>query len=439
LRRLDLLDAPEFLSKERAMTQTKNQTMNSTNMTEVAIIGAGPYGLSIAAHLAGGGIPFRIFGNPMTAWSDQMPKGMRLKSEGFASNLSDPDSSFTLGHFCKQEGLPYQNVGLPVPLETFVAYGLAFQKKFVRNLENKTVVSIQPTEGGFELGLGNGETALARRVIVAVGITQFATVPAALSSFSKDLVTHSCAHSDLQNFKGREVAVAGAGASALDIAALLNRAGAKVQLIARASKIRFHSPPGPRSLMKRITKPTTGIGMGTDHYFYVTTPHLFRWLPEKLRLNRMRNTLGPAPGWFVRDECVGKFPMHLNANITGALAKDSRITLQIEDGQRKQTLEFDHVIAATGYKVDLERLTMLGSDLRQKLRYTQKSPLLSAYFESSVPGLYFVGVASADTFGPVMRFAYGARYTANRITRHIAKVAHRSAVVESRVVEIQTS
>ena len=60
-------------------------------MIETAIVGAGPYGLSIAAHFRSRGIPFRIFGRPMDSWLAHMPKGMMLKSDGFASNIYDPD------------------------------------------------------------------------------------------------------------------------------------------------------------------------------------------------------------------------------------------------------------------------------------------------------------------------------------------------------------
>src|SRR5580704_12695153 len=94
----------------------------------VAIIGAGPYGLSIAAHLKACGVDFRIFGSPMHTWTTQMPEGMRLKSEGFASSLYAPDSAFTLRDYCREQCIPYADLGLPVPLETFVAYGLRFQK-----------------------------------------------------------------------------------------------------------------------------------------------------------------------------------------------------------------------------------------------------------------------------------------------------------------------
>lgn len=409
------------------------------NKCEVAIVGAGPYGLSIASFLAARGVRFRVFGQPMIAWSHQMPKGMRLKSEGFASSLADPKDEFTLAEYCKQEGVPYQDMHRPVPLETFVNYGLAFQKKFVPNLETTLVESIRPVTGGFELRLADGELVFARKVIMAVGITKFAHLPSVFSGITTDLVSHSSAHSDLERFKGREVAVVGAGASALDLAALLRQAGASVQVIARSSAVHFHNPPGPPSLRDRLFHPATGIGTGIDKCFYVTVPHIFRWLPEKLRLDRMHKTLGPAPGWFVRDEVVGKVPIHLNTNVTRAWVENDQVNLELTDGNQSQVLRFEHVIAATGYQVDVERLSILSPELRRNIRLTEKSPLLSAHFESSVKGLYFVGVAAANTFGPVMRFAFGARYTARRLSKHLVTALSRSTVVDEKSSDMRVA
>src|ERR1035438_10793829 len=142
-------------------------------MISTAIIGAGPYGLSIAAHFRRRGIPVRIFGRPMDSWLNHMPKGMKLKSDGFASNIYDPENAFTLGQFCAERGIEYADSGVPVTLETFVAYGLAFKERMLPEFEDKQVVSLDRAPEGFVLGLDNGETVTARQVILAVGITHF--------------------------------------------------------------------------------------------------------------------------------------------------------------------------------------------------------------------------------------------------------------------------
>jgi cation diffusion facilitator CzcD-associated flavoprotein CzcO len=191
-----------------------------------------------------------------------MPKGMRLKSEGFASSLYDPGSTFTLANYCRQKGLPYADTGFPVALETFSAYGLKFQERFVPELENKLVISLHRSTTGFRIDLDNGEVVAARQVVIAVGLSYFDYVPPVLAAFSEGLVTHSSRHRNLEHFQGCEVAVVGAGASALDLAALLHQAGALARVVARKPVIRFHDPPeqGQPSLIQRVRTPMTGIG-----------------------------------------------------------------------------------------------------------------------------------------------------------------------------------
>jgi cation diffusion facilitator CzcD-associated flavoprotein CzcO len=394
-------------------------------MTEVAIIGAGPYGLSIAAHLKARGVGFRIFGYPMQTWLAGMPKGMRLKSEGFASSLYDPDGSFTLAHYCRREGIPYADIGLPVRLETFCSYGMAFQQKFAPGVETTSVVSIARSGSGFRIGLAGGEVAEARRVIAAVGLTHFAYVPPVLSGLPAEFVSHSSRHRILDGFRGREVAVIGAGASAVDLAALLHEAGAAAHLVARKSVIRFQNPPQiPLPLWGRMRYPVTGIGHGWEFVFCTRAPRLFRHMPEPFRLKAVRRILGPAPGWFVKEQVVGKVPFHLEATVTGASVQKGRVHLQLTDGAgTRRILEADHVIAATGYRVDLRRLAFLDPDIRAGIQSVEHTPVLSSNFESSVPGLYFAGTCAANTFGPLLRFAFGAGFAARRISRHLARAA----------------
>lgn len=414
--------------------RTEQRSGQSDQTIDIAIVGAGPYGLSIAAHLNANAVPFRIFGSPMSVWATGMPRGMRLKSEGFASSLSDPESKFTLRDYCHQEGIPYSDIGAPVHLETFVAYGRAFQKRFVPNLEDRLVTSLRREGTGFELLLQDGEKVFARRVIIAVGITYFANMPPVLATLHSGLVSHSSAHSDLTAFRGRRIAVVGAGASAIDLAGLLHAAGASVDLIARAPSIRFQDPPRPLSWTERLRNPRTGIGSGLEMLFHAHLPHWFRRLPEGIRLDRVRKILGPAPGWFSKSDVVGRVSFHLGSEIAGAKSEGGGVVLELtdRDGQQKR-VEADHVIAATGYQVDLHRVEFLDPQLRPQIRKTGAAPALSANFQSSVPGLYFVGLSAANSFGPLMRFAFGASFTARRLNRHLARVARRpvSSVSES--------
>ncbi len=392
-------------------------------MVDVAIVGAGPYGLSIAAHLYRTKVKFRIFGTPMQTWREHMPAGMLLKSDGFASSLSDPKSAFTLRHYCAENNLPYADVGIPVPLATFIAYGLEFQKRFVPQLEQTNIRSVQRIDGGFQLRTTQGETLQARKVVIAVGITHFGYLPPFLADLSPQQVTHSLQHSDLTGFRGKRVTVIGAGASAVDIAALLNEVGAEVSLIARRQAIAFQTlAKEPRPLLQRITKPRSGLGPGWRSRLSTDAPLLFRLMPRKFRFLVVRKHLGPAPGWFVRDKVVDRFPLHLGSTLKSVEVENGhvRISFANADGVDQQVLA-DHVIGATGFKVAISKLGFLDESLRQQIVVIEDTPVLSSNFESSVPGLYLVGIASANTFGPLTRFAFGAGFTAKRISSHLLR------------------
>src|SRR5258707_3464994 len=400
---------------------------------DVAIIGAGPYGLSIAAHLKARGVNFRIFGYPMDTWLAHMPKGMRLKSEGFASSLYDPGSTFTLETYCKEKGIRYANIGLPVPLEVFTSYGLEFQRRFVPELEKKFVDSLQRSAESFRIHLEDGKELSARRVVIAVGLTHYQHTPQVLNALPRQLCTNRSKHTILDYFKGREVAVIGGGASALDLAALLHEAGSDVQVVARKPVIRFHDPPDKIefSLLDRLRNPLTGIGPGWKLFWCANAPLLFRQMPKSFRLAKVRQILGPAPCWFTKQAVVGKVTLNTGFNITEARVQNGRVSLRLTDNQGTQkTLITDHVIAATGYIVDLRRLTFIDSNLRSEVAAVVQTPVLSSNFESSVPGLYFVGASGANTFGPLLRFAFGARFTARRLSRHLAKLAGRKPVLD---------
>jgi cation diffusion facilitator CzcD-associated flavoprotein CzcO len=393
----------------------------SLPMADIAIIGAGPYGLSIAAHLRKTRLRYRIFGTPMQSWRQQMPKGMLLKSDGFASSLYDPDSSFTLGHYCAEAGLPYADVGLPVPCETFVSYGMEFQKRFVPTLEETNVRSVKYRSGVFELLTDKGEMVTAAKVVVAAGITHFGYLPPVLAGLTSEFVSHSLQHNDLSRFKGHRVGVIGAGASAVDIAALLNEAGAEVHLVARRSMIAFHElSKEPRPFLERLMAPRSALGLGWKSRLCTDAPLIFHAMPQRVRFRAVQRHLGPAPGWFMREKVVDRFPMHLGARIEGASVQNGHVRLRFTEGEGRSTdLQLDHIIGATGFRVAISRLKFLDEDLRNEIRVVEETPVLSRSFETSVPGLYMVGIASANSFGPLTRFAYGAKFTAKHFFRHI--------------------
>jgi thioredoxin reductase len=387
----------------------------------VAIIGAGPYGLSIAAHLRQHGIPFRIFGTPMRSWTREMPKDMLLKSEGFASNLSDPNGQYTLKQFCVDQGLPYADIGLPTPRATLARYGLAFQAALVPEVEDREVRALDRQGEGFRLELDNGEVVFAGTVVVAVGLAYFQWIPEQLRGLER-FVSHSAAHYDLDGFRGRDVAVIGGGASAVDLAGLLNEAGAHVQLFVRGNRLEIHREgSSSRSLLDRVNAPFSGIGPGWRNLVFTEFPNIYRHFPEETRHRIAMKTVGPAGGWFMRDRVEGRLPIHLGHTIAQAQPMGDRVELRFGTTSGKEHIStFDHVIAATGYRYDLRQIAFLRDALLEQLRSRFGTPILGSDFQSSVPGLHFVGAVSLNSFGPVVRFIYGTRFTARRLAAALA-------------------
>jgi hypothetical protein len=394
-----------------------------SNAVDVAIIGAGPYGLSLAAHLGGGKLSYRIFGTPMSSWRNHMPTRTWLKSDGFASSLYDPGLTFTLGRYCQEQSLPYEDVGLPVPIETFIAYGLAFQKRFVTQLEETEVTSVARTSDGFQLTTEAGEIVRSKRVVVAAGITHFGYIPPMFAGLAKEFLTHSSDHKDVSSFAGRRVAVIGAGASAVDLAGLLHEAGADTHLIARRPAISFHEPSSePRPIAQRVLMPRSGLGLGWRSRLCTDAPLLFYSMPLKLRRRAVQRHLGPAPGWFAKGRFLGRVTSHLGTRMKEVGMRGNAVSLKfIRQDSSDTELQFDHVICATGYKVNLQRLGFLHPALRKQMATADDVPILNRNFESVIPDLYFVGLASSNSFGPLCRFAYGAKFTSKRLARHLAK------------------
>ena len=398
--------------------------MNSS--LDVAIVGAGPYGMSIAAHLKDSDVNWRIFGRPMQTWSEHMPSGMSLKSDGFASNLSDPLGAFTLAHYCNDHKIEYDDRLVPVSLATFVEYGLDFQRRLLPNLDQHDVVRIDRGGDGlsFVLTTSGGETVTARRVVLAIGIRDFAYRPHELESLPPELVSHSSQHKDLDAFKGQSVSILGSGASAVDFAALLSEKGAKVCMISRRKRIEFHDPPSPghRSLRQRLRNPSTGLGPGWKSWAYCNVPQAFRLLPSSRRQRIVQHHLGPAGGWAMKNRLGAEVEILQGVSQWTADREGSRLRIRMNgEGGTTRSHTTSHLIAATGYRADLRRLRFLGDGLRSQIAENQNVPILKANFESSVPGLYFVGLASAGSFGPMMRFAFGSGFTAKRLSAHLQR------------------
>ncbi|MFD5077432.1 FAD-dependent oxidoreductase [Streptomyces sp. NPDC058371] len=395
-------------------------------MHPVAVIGAGPFGLSTAAHLRARGIPVRVFGEPMVSWRDHMPEGMQLKSTPAASNIDAPGRGHTLLDYCDASGTPRLVTDEDIiPVETFIGYGEWFQQRLVPGLERVRVVAVdRGSDGGFELKLDSGELFTARAVVVATGLSGLAHLPPELAGAAGDgptpagPVSHSSQHHDLSRFSGKELLVVGAGQSALETAALAAEAGAQVRVVARGKgAVAFGAPPWQQPRLR----PESPFGRAWSLYALSYYPHPYRYLPPQARHFLVRRILGPLGAWWLRDRFEGKVEVSEVQRIVRAGTSDGRPVLAVQTlGGRTQELAADHLIAATGYRVDIAAMDFLGHELRTQLAVSRGTPRLGAGYRSSVPGLYFTGLPAAASYGPVMRFVCGTEFASPRLADHLA-------------------
>ncbi|NSC24939.1 dimethylaniline monooxygenase, partial [Streptomyces albus subsp. chlorinus] len=396
-------------------------------MYDLVVVGAGPYGLSIASHAAAAGLDLRVLGRPMASWRDHMPRGTYLKSEPAASDLSDPAGTHTLAAYCAEHGVEPAH-GDPLPLDTFTAYGTWFARHAAPPVDERTVTRLAPHPDGFRIETAQGERLLARAVVLAVGVLPFAYRPPVLGGLPAAMVSHSTHHRDLSRFRDQDVTVIGAGQAALETSTLLAEKGARVRVVARTPRLRWDAPPQPhdRGRVATLREPHSPLGPGWPSWVWSRKPHAVRRLPAAARLHIARHAPGPAGAWWLRERFEATVPVLLGHVVTaadrtapgvrrlgGVPGERVRLWLRAENGTA-HTLETDHVLAATGFTPNLSRLRFLDPALRESLRRVPGSdaPWLGPAFESSHPGLFFAGLLTAPTFGPAMRFVHGTSFTA---------------------------
>lgn len=384
-----------------------------------AIVGAGPYGLAVASHLRAAGFETRLFGKVMEFWDSHMPKGMKLRSPLEGSHISDPEGSLSLHRFATELGRQFP---MSLPLEDFVHYGRWFQRRAIPDLDPRNVTQIERTGTGFRMTLDDGDLLDAQNVVIATGIGSFAQVPAAFASLPRELASHASdrINRDLGRFTGRRVLVVGGGQTALESAALLRESGAEVEVLVRQPRIRYLKDHGLLQWLQDLPIHPFGapgkigpIGLN----WLIEHPRLFTLLPRWLQDRMTRRAIRPAgSGWLKkRNEGIA---ITLGSHVASTSASADRVHVTLNDGTRR---EVDHVLLGTGYKIDIARYPFLSHHLLPGVKTVNGYPVLNAGFESTVPGLYFVGTTAAHSFGPLCRFVAGTPFAAATLARHAVR------------------
>ena len=396
---------------------------------DIGIIGAGPYGLSAAAHLrAVGGIDVRVFGEPMSFWDKNMPIGMLLRSNWTATQIADPHQALTLEEYRATSG---NHLSTPVPLDRFVQYGRWYQQRAVPDVDRRRIVSLEVASKGFLLRTEDGETISAQRVVVAAGIGSFAWRPMEFRHLSSALASHSSEHRDFSRFKGQRVLVIGSGQSALESGALLHESGADVEVVGRAGRINWLQGSLSRALHHKLGKFTrqllyapTDVGPAGLSQL-MARPDLLRLLPRSLQNKLRRRSVRPAGArWLVAR--LKDVPIQLGRSVVSAASTGNQVTVQFDDGSVRSA---NHVLLGTGYRVNIRDYEFLNRSILEAIAQANGYPVLGEGLESSVRGLHFLGAPAAWSFGPLMQFVSGTHYASRTVTKYIAGLIARERKV----------
>lgn len=396
--------------------QTPNGAARRTGRrpsTDVAVLGAGPYGLAAAARLRAAGVDTRIFGDPMSFWRT-MPEGMLLRSNWTATCIGDYRGPLSLDAYCKATG---GRIDRPVPLERFIEYGDWVQQRVAPDVDRRMAALVETDGAGFRLTLDDGDQLRAARVVVACGIAPFARRPPQFGGLPPERASHTSEHRAFSRFADQQVLVVGGGQSALESAALLHEAGASVEVLVRQDHVnwlhggKYHRKLG--RLAPLVYAPTDVGPMGLSRL--VAVPDLFRRLPRAVQEPLAYRAIRPAgAAWLVAR--LQDVPVRLGREVRAARPASDKLHVQLDGGE---TRTVDHLLYGTGYRVDIARYGFLAPELVGAIRQVNGYPILGPGLESSVPRLHILGAPAAWSFGPIMRFVSGSWYASRSLSRSV--------------------
>ncbi|WP_164779583.1 NAD(P)-binding domain-containing protein [Paenibacillus kobensis] len=371
-------------------------------MLDLVIVGAGPYGISLAANASAQQLSYRMFGQPMSFWKEDMPQNMYIRTPCQFVSFSDYESRYTMERFAEETDAV---LDYPLPRSSFIQYASWFMKKNEVTYIPEKVKKIRGSEYCFEVELMTGETYMTRNVVIATGISDFKYIPEVLRGQFGTYVSHSSGYTSFSAFINKSVIVLGSGQSAWEAAVLLREAEVDVEIIYRRML-----PNYSVNRMDDFRLQTLG------NQFYGLSP----LVKQRIRDSEMSSAPVAA---FLQPLVEGKVRQTGNVTIEKTETSSDKIILTLSDGTRRIA---DHVIAATGFMMNVNNLPMLSIQLKREIQREQgdvRYPRLNGSFETSVRGLYFAGPLTAYSHGPTFLFLLGLRKTARSITQAI--VAHK--------------
>ncbi|HSX09009.1 MAG TPA: NAD(P)-binding domain-containing protein [Candidatus Saccharimonadales bacterium] len=383
---------------------------------DTVVVGAGPYGLSIAAHLQEKGQNIAVFGKPLYLWKNHMPKGMLLRSIWWASFLSDPQRKFDLVQYGKKNNIKIPH---PLPMDMFLDYSLWFQKNVLPNVDETYINNIVKKDGNFVFTLADGREIQSKAVVMACGLAYYVHIPDEFTKLPKEFVSHTYDYGDFEHLKGKDIVIVGGGQSALETGAIMHENGINIEIVMRKQLNWLKPDNRERGMIECLRTPDAGMGAGWINRALEVSPYFFQKLPRKVKdwhLNG-RGKHGPAGSFWLKSR-LEKVTINENEPIKDVKVEGKKVVITLKSGK---VVKADHVILATGYKADLDKLYMIDESLRRQIKVYKGMPVLNGHFESTIKDMYFVGYSSHMSFGPLYRFIVGAPATAKRVAKAITK------------------
>lgn len=390
------------------MNRKERPSSTQTVNTDLLIIGAGPFGLALAAQASHDGIEHVIVGKPMEFWKRNMPQGMFLRSA--CDWHLDPLNVDTIDSFLATQRKTAREVE-PLSLDFYLSYVDWFQQRknihpvpvYVERLESIDARTFLATTV-------EGDVINARRVVLAPGFKHFAHAPPELlARLPPGRFQHTSGFVDFCEAKDQRFLIIGGRQSAFEWTALLIEAGAAAVHVS-------HRHPTPA--------------------FAVAD---WSWV------NALVDNIAEDPGWFRRMSQPEKDAVNHRLWAEGRLKlepwlepriKTDRVRIwpqtelvsciQTENGDLKvvlsndETITLDKIVLATGYKVDLARLPIMAGDLLKRIDTRNGFPVLDDHFETSVPGLFITSMPATQDFGPFFGFTISVRTSARLICERLS-------------------
>ena len=380
----------------------------SKHKTNLLIIGAGPFGLAVAAQASHLGIDHVVAGKPMEFWKQNMPAGMYLRSA--CDWHLDPANIHTIENFLAERGQTAKDVE-PLSLEFYLSYAAWFQKQKQITAIPWHIQRLDASDGGFTAETSDGNTIHARNVVIAPGFTHFTNIPAELKSrLPAGRYAHTCDFVDFSSASGKRYLIVGGRQSAFEWAALLIEAGASEVYISH----RHDSPAFAAADWSWVNPLVDAIGEDPSWYRRLTQPekddigHRL-WAEGRLKVEP----------WLEARLNHDRVHVRPRTEVVKCTEKNGELNVELSNGE---TVTCDQIVLATGYKVDIARLPILASGNILNQPTTRNGfPVLDNHFQTSIPGLFITSMPATQDFGPFFAFTISVRVSAKLICDAVNK------------------